>query len=120
MMNVVIVRRIPADHLQRVPGQIIPAMVINGFACREEEKECGLADSQTGEGLGERSTQRVEEEALEGVVVESAERVRDVESVVYRVKVLVEEFVDVHGTMEEILPCVHDEAERTTMKTRKR
>lgn len=70
--------------------------------------------SQTREGLGERGAQRVEKKAFDWVVVECAERVWYVEPVVYRVKVLVEEFVDMHAAMEEILPCVHDEPVKTT------
>ena len=46
------------------------------------------------------------------MVVERAEGVGDVETVVHRVEVSVEEFVDVHGTVEEVLPCIHYKPDR--------
>lgn len=115
-MDVVIVRRIPTDHLQRVPGQVVSAVIIDGLACREQEEKRGLADCQTRESFGECGTQGVEKESFDWVIVERAKRVWDVKPVVYRVKVLVEELVDVHAAMEEILPCVQDDPVRASHK----
>ena len=46
------------------------------------------------------------------MIVECTESIRDVESVMHRVKVSVEEFVDMKETVEEVLPGVDDEASR--------
>ena len=44
------------------------------------------------------------------MIVECTESIRDVESVMHRVKVSVEEFVDMKETVEEVLPGVDNEA----------
>lgn len=55
-------------------------------------------------------SERVEEERLGRVVVECAESVGDIETVVNRVDVFVEETVGVEEPVQEVLPGVEEEA----------
>lgn len=109
VVDIVVVGGISADHLERVERKTVPAVVVDSLAGREGEEEGGLSDGEARDGLGEHGAERVEQEALEGVVVERTKGVRDVEPVVYRVDVLVEELVYVHRAMEEVLPGVEDD-----------
>jgi hypothetical protein len=112
MVDIMVVGGVSADHLERVERKAIPAVVIDSLAGRDGEEECSLPYGETRDGLGQHGAKRVEQEALDGVVIERAKGVRHVEPVMHRVEVLVEELVDVHRAMEEILPGVEDDPNR--------
>ena len=112
VVDVMVVGCVSAEHLERVERKAVPAVVVDGLACREGEEKGGLSDGELRDGLGEHGTQRVEQEALDGVVVERTKGIWHVEPVVHRVEVLVEELVNVHRAMEEVLPGVEDDPGR--------
>lgn len=68
-----------------------------------------MAGAHACEFEGEASAESVEEEALEGVVIQGAVGVRDVEAVVARMEGCVEVARGVHETMKKVLPCVNYE-----------
>ena len=70
-----------ARELERVPRQPVAAVIVNGLERGDAEEEHGLAGAELAEPFGDASAGGVEEEALDGVVVKRAERVRDVEAV---------------------------------------
>jgi hypothetical protein len=116
VVNIVVVRGVSADHLERVERKAVPAVVIDGLAGREGEEERSLSYGEARDGLGKHGAKRVEEETLEGVVIERAKGVRHVEPVMHRVEVLIQELVDVHRAMEEVLPGVeYDPNERRSV-----
>ena len=84
-------------------------MIVDGLQRANSKQEPCLADIHETCFLRDDGTERVQEEAFDGVVVDGAERVRDVEAVVDGVDVFVQVFVHVHETVEEILPSVYDE-----------
>ena len=106
MMYIVVIGRVAAEPLERVEREAVPAVVVDGLAGGEDEEEHGLADREARDGLGQQGAERVEQEALDGVVVERAVGVGDVQPVVDRVQVLVEEPALVHEAVEEVLPRV--------------
>lgn len=65
-------------------------------------------------------TESVEEETFNWVIIESSEREWDIEPVVDRVEVAVEEARGVEETVEEILPSIDEEAARLDLLSRKR
>lgn len=112
VVDIVVVGGVSADQLERVKRKAVPAVVIDGLAGREGEKERCLSYGEARDGFGEHGAKRVKQQTLDGVVVECAEGVWHVEPVMHRVEVLVEELVDVHRAMEEVLPGVKDDPDR--------
>lgn len=110
VVDVMVVCIVPEQRLQGIEGQAVPAMIVDGFEGRESEEERCLADGHETDGLGESGTDAVEEEAFERVVVESAEGVRHVKSVMCLVELLVKPLVYVEQAVEEVLPGVDNEA----------
>lgn len=82
MMDIMVPRIVARDMLQRIPGERVPTVVVDGFDRRADEEEHALARGHAGEFVADAGAQGVEEEAFEGVVVEGAEGVGDVEAVV--------------------------------------
>lgn len=69
VVNVVVVRVVPAEPLQRVPREAIPAVVVDGLERGDAEEEHRLARAEVADLLRDERTERVDEEALERVVV---------------------------------------------------
>ena len=109
VVNVVVVGVVGADKLQRVPGEPVPAVVVDGLQRGNTKEEHGFASGKVRNPFRDPRTDSVKEEALEWVVVQSTERVRNVEPVVVGVELLVEEGVHMHRTVKEVLPGVDDE-----------
>ena len=109
MVNVVVVGIVGSHELERVPWKLVAAVVIDSLQGGKHEQHNRLACGQTGDQLCDTSTNTVENEALNGVIVQSTVGVRHIEPVVHRVECLVEERVVVCGTVKEVLPCVDDE-----------
>ena len=87
-------------------------MIIDGLQCCEREEERCLSDRHQAHGLRECCANAVKEEALERVIVESAEGIRDVKTVVCLMELLVKPLVDMEQAVKEVLPGVDDEASR--------
>ena len=106
VMYIVVVCRVAGDHLERVEREAVPAVVVDCFAGGEDEKEYRLADREARDGLGEHGTKRVEQEALDGMVVQRAVSIGHIQPVMDRMEVFVKEPVKVHRAVEKVLPCV--------------
>ena len=107
MVDIMIVGVIPKEYLERVERKTIPAVVIDSLHSREREEEGRLPDGHERDGRRDRSAEGVQDETLNWVVVQSTVGVRNVETVVPRMEVSVEELVDVKGAVPEVLPCVN-------------
>lgn len=70
------------DVLQGIPGQSIPAVVIDSLDGREGEEEHPLTCGHTRELEADEGAKGVKKESLEGVVVQGAIRVWYIEAVV--------------------------------------
>lgn len=81
-------------------------MIIDGFDGGEREEDGGNTRTHSRDGDGDGSGHAVGEEALKRVVVQRPKCVWDNKRVMLRVNVLVQEFVDVHQPMGEILTCI--------------
>lgn len=106
MMYIVVISRVAAEQLEWVEREAVPAVVIDGLAGGDDEEEHRLADREPCDSLGQQGAESVEQEALDGVIVERAESVGNVEPMVDRVQVLVEEPALMHQAVEEVLPSV--------------
>ena len=84
-------------------------MIIHRLQRRQRKQQRCLSSAHTRYELRTDCADCVEDEPLEGVVVEGAEGVGDVETVVPAVEGTVEEGRGVHGAVEEVLPGVDDE-----------
>lgn len=109
VMYVMIGRIVREEYLERIERQFVSAMIIYGLHRREREQQDRLADGHAGCGVCDSCAQGVEQETLQPVVVQSTESVRNVEPVVHRVDVFVEELVLVEKAVEEVFPSVKDE-----------
>lgn len=109
MMNVVIIGVIAAEHLERIPSEPVAAMIVDRLEGRDDEEKSCFPSTHACDCLRYPRTDAVEEEALNRMVVQRAERVRDVKTVVHGVEGLVKVCVHVHGAVQEIFPCVDDE-----------
>ncbi len=110
MMDIVVVGIIGEDELAGVPPQLVAGMIIDRLHGAECEEEDGLADTHAARLLHDQGAKRIEDETLEGMVVERTESVGDVEAVVNGVDVAVEEPGCVEEAVHEVLPGVHEEA----------
>jgi len=106
MVYIVVVCCVTGDHLERVEREAIPAVVVDCLAGGEDEEEHRLADREARDGLGEHGSKGVEQEALDGVVVQRAVSIGHVQPVMDRMEVFVKEPIKVHRAVEEVLPCV--------------
>lgn len=77
---------VPEHLLQRVPGKSVSAVVVDSLQGREAEEDHSSTSGKTGDLVGKTSADSVHQESLEGVVVESAKGIRNVETVVARVE----------------------------------
>lgn len=114
-MNVVVVRVVAEQVLNRIPRECEPAVVIDRLCRRNSKEEDTLAHRHERARVGDGGSERVENEAFEGVVVEGSEGVGDVEAVVNAVNVSVQEGVGVEVAVPEVLPCVENEAGRKNL-----
>ena len=109
---------IAREQLQRVEGEAVAAVVVNGLETGHEEEEHGLARRHVRQELRDAGANSVEYESLERVVVERAKCIRDVQPVMHGVELLVEPAVRVHRAVEEVLPCVDNEPARQEISVR--
>ena len=110
MMNVMIARVVAVHKLQRVPREGEAAVVVNCLGGGEGEKESSLSHGHASQGFCKSSSEGVEKETLEGMIVQRAVCVGNGEAMVYRMDVFVQKFIDVEEAMEEVLPGVNNEA----------
>ena len=78
------------EPLERIPGQHVPAMIIDRLHHRKRDEPHGLPDGQAGEIQRGRGADGVEDERLEKVGIKCSECVGDVDPVVDRVEVYCE------------------------------
>jgi hypothetical protein len=107
VVHVVVRRVVPEEEMEQVAGrQPEAAVVVHALGGAEREEEDGRARRHAGDDEGQRPAERVEQQALHGVVVLRAERVGHDETVVPRVDVPVKEPVQVHVPVPRVLPPV--------------
>lgn len=110
MMNVVVVDIIVEQELTRIPPDPITTVVVDGLCTAEGKQQRRLAHRHARQRLGNDGAKGIQQETLDGVVVERPKGKGDVEPVVDRVEMAVEEFRGVESAVQEVLPCVDDEA----------
>ena len=76
VVNIVVVSVVAREPLQRVEREGVPAMVVDGLEGGNREQKRGLAKRHASQPLGDDGTTRIKDEALDGVVVQCAVRVR--------------------------------------------
>jgi len=89
VVNVVIVGVVARKQLERIEWQGVSTVVVDGLEGGNCEQKCSLTDGHSRYPLSEDSTARIEKEALNGMVVQRAERVRYVQPMVPGVECLV-------------------------------
>jgi hypothetical protein len=81
MMNVVVIRSVLGEPLERVPRQRIPAMIVDRLEGANSKEERSLADGHPRCGLSKDRAARVEDEAFYRVVVKRPVGIGDVQPV---------------------------------------
>lgn len=119
-MNVVVVRVVTEQVLERVKRKIEATVVVDRLGRRDGKEEDALTDAHERARVRDRRSERVEYETLHRMVVEGSERVGHVQPVVPRVHVAVEEFVGVEVAVEEVLPGVEYESGNEWVRFRSR
>ncbi|URE09921.1 hypothetical protein MUK42_05493 [Musa troglodytarum] len=108
MMDIVIRGVVPEEEVEDVPGKPQAAVVIYPFDGGEGEEEDGGSGRHAREKEGEAAAEGVQEKPFYRVVVLAAEGVWDDEAVVPRMDVAVQELVQVHVSVPEVLPCIEN------------
>jgi hypothetical protein len=108
MVDVMVSAVVAEEYMEDVPRKPQTTVVVDGLDGREREEEYASPRGHARDEERERATDGVQDESLQWVVVQSSKSVGDDKSVVLRVDVLVQELVDMHVSVHEILPCVHD------------
>ena len=109
VVDVMVSAVVAEKDMEDVPREPQTAVVIDGLDGRKGEKEYACPWGHAGDEERERTPNGVQDESLQGVVVESSKGIWDNKSMMLRVDVLVQKFVDVHVSVHEVLPCVHNE-----------
>lgn len=112
MVQIVVLGVVPKDGLKGIPPDVVSTVVVDRLDRAYAKEDDGLSDGHPCCRVSEDSTERVQEEAFDGVVVEGSKRVGHVETVVHRVEMAVEEGNRMKESVEEVLPGVDDEAAR--------
>lgn len=86
MVDIVVSSIVGCDELQRIPGKMIATMIIDSFHCRTGKEAGALAHSHACHLKRNTSTERVQQETLERVIIQSPKSVRDVEPMVSRME----------------------------------
>jgi hypothetical protein len=113
MVQIVVLGIVPKDRLEGIPPDIVSTVVVHRLDRAYPKEDDGLSDGHACCRVSQDGTERVQEEAFDGVVVESSKCVGDVETVVHRVEMAVEEGNRMEESVEEVLPSVDDEAARS-------
>lgn len=108
MMNIVVFGVVTGNELKRVPWESVATVVVDSLDCRHGEEQDSLAKSHASNLECDGSTESIEEESLNRVVVESTVGVRHIKTVVAGVEVSIQPLVDVHQSVEEVLPSIDD------------
>ena len=108
VVDVVVRSVVPEEDVEEVEGEPEAAVVVDPLHRREGEEVNGGVGRHPRYQEGEGAAHGVEEEALDGVVVLAPKGVGDDEAVVPGVDVLVQELVQVHVSVPEVLPRVDD------------
>jgi hypothetical protein len=108
MVDVMVSAVVAEEYMEDVSRKPQTTVVIDGLDGRKREEENPNPWGHARDEERERAADGVQDESLQGVVVKSSKGVGDDKSVVLRVDVLVQESVDMHVSVHEVLPCVHD------------
>lgn len=108
VVDVVVGAVVAEEHVEDVPREAHPAVVVHGLDGGEGEEEDARSGAHAGGEERDGPADGVEQEALHRVVVEGPEGVWDDQHVVLGVDVLVQELVDVHVPVHEVLPGVQN------------
>ena len=109
-MDVVIIRVVPEEMLKRIQRESKSTMIVNSLRGRNSEEENPLTRRHQCAGVGDSRSKSIEDESFDRVVVKRSEGVGNVESVMPRVDMAVEELVGVEVAVEEVLPCIQYES----------
>lgn len=108
VMDIVIVCVVTGHELQRIPREGVTTMVVDGLQRGDGEEDHGLPSGEARAPFRDGSPQCIEEEAFDGMVIKRPESIWHVQAVMPGMEVSVEELVDVHSAVEEVLPGVDD------------
>lgn len=100
------------EKVQRVPGDPHPAVDVHRPNGDEGEEDHGGAGGHPRDGHGDEAAAGVEEEPFWCVVVKRPKGVRRHQAVVFGMRVAVDQAVGVHQSVQEVLPCVHNQQPR--------
>lgn len=84
MVHIVIAGVVGSQSLQRVPGQGVAAVIVDCLESRSSEKPHSLPRVHTSKLVGDTGAKGIEQEALDGMIVESTVSVRNVETMMTR------------------------------------
>ena len=109
VVNVVIISVVAREPLQRIEWQRVSTVVVDRLKHGNYEQKCCLANRHPSQPFRDPSTARIGHNSLDGMVVQSAVRIRYIQPVMPGVDVLEQKWVHVHAAMHEVLPSVHQE-----------
>lgn len=112
MVQIVVLGIVSKDRLEGIPPDVVSTVVVHRLDRAYPKEDDGLSDGHACCRVCQDGTERVQEEAFDGVVVEGSKRVGHVKTVMDRVKVAVKEGDGMEESVEEVLPGVDDKAAR--------
>lgn len=80
-MYIMIIRVVPEEMLERIPGKRESTMIIHSFQRRQGEEDNPLSQRHQSTSMSNSSSESIEDESFERMVVECTEGVGHVESV---------------------------------------
>lgn len=110
MVNIVVIRIVVKEQLTRIPPDLVSTMIIHRLGRRNGEKQGSLTDRQSNQLFRQYSSNRVHDQPFNRVIIQRAKSIWDVESMVDRVEMTVEESISVAQPVQGILPSVDHKA----------
>ena len=78
VMYIMVCRIVPKEHLEWVPRNGVPTVVVHSLEGREKEEECRLPNAHERELLSYSRTKAIQKQAFKPMIVERSKRVRNV------------------------------------------
>lgn len=108
VVDVMVGTVVAKKDVEQIPWEPQPTVVVNSFDGGEGEEEEASPRVHARGKEGYSSANRVEDKALQRVVVQSSKGIGDNQGVMLGMDVLVQELVDVHVPVHEVLPGIQD------------
>lgn len=108
VMNIVIMGIIGRQFFERVPGDVVSAMIVDSLHGRQSKEDHCLSSAHARDEVGKARAESITDKTLKRMIVKRTVGIRGLQAVMTTVKIAVAPFRGVHQAMQEVLPRIDD------------